>query len=46
MILEDSVEELRRKYQITKDWYYDELLSNEKQNIKSFEKERAKTLEK
>ena len=44
--LEDSAQELRRKYQITSDWYYNEIVKNEKQNIKSFEKERVKLLEK
>lgn len=46
LLLEDSDKELRRKYQITRDWYYNEIIKNEKQNIKSFEKERAKLLEK
>lgn len=46
LLLEDSDKELRRKYQITRDWYYNEIVENEKKNIKSFEKERAKLLEK
>lgn len=44
MVLEDDPEELRKKYKVTVDWYYNELLKNEKQNIKSFEKEKAKLL--
>jgi len=45
IVLEDDSEKLKEEYLKTVEWYH-ELIKNEEQNIKSFEKEKAKILEK
>lgn len=38
---EEDPEVLNQQYQQTVEWYYNEILKNEENNIKSFEKEKA-----